>query len=103
MIARTWRGWTRAEDTDAYIEYLHETGMSEYRNTPGNRAAYLLHRRLGDRTEFVTLTFWDSIDAVKAFAGEQYENAVFYPEDDRFLVDRELTSTHYEVVAPDNA
>lgn len=98
MIARTWRGWTRIEDADAYVEYLLETGIREYRETPGNRAAYILRRDHGDRTEFVTLSFWDSLDAVARFAGEEVERAVFYPEDERFLVDREPTVSHFEVI-----
>jgi len=98
MIARTWRGWTKTEDAGAYVHYLVGTGMKEYRETPGNRAVYLLRRAEGGRTEFVTLTFWDSMDAVKGFAGEEVERAVFYPEDDRFLVDRETIALHYEVV-----
>ncbi|HET8525676.1 MAG TPA: antibiotic biosynthesis monooxygenase [Actinomycetota bacterium] len=98
MIARTWRGWTSTADSDDDVGYLLETGFSEYRRTPGNRAAYLLRREEGDRTEFVALTFWDSLDAVKAFAGEDVERAVFYPEDERYLVDREAVARHYEVV-----
>ncbi|GAA4904288.1 heme-degrading monooxygenase HmoA [Nonomuraea thailandensis] len=98
MIARTWRGWTRASDADAYVDYLYETGMDAYRRTPGNRGAYLMRREDGDRTEFVTLTFWDSLDSVKAFAGQQYENAVFYDLDDRYLVDRETHTLHYQVM-----
>ena len=97
MIARTWRGWTRSEDADAYVEYLRETGISEYRRTPGNRAAYILRREDGDRTEFVTLTFWDSMEAVKGFAGEDVTTAVFYPEDDRFLVERETVALYFDV------
>jgi hypothetical protein len=51
VIARIWRGWVRSEDANAYVEYLHETGMAEYRATPGNRAAYILRREQGERTE----------------------------------------------------
>jgi heme-degrading monooxygenase HmoA len=101
LIARIWRGWTRTEDADEYVAYLQTTGIPAYRATPGNRAAYILRRTGGDRTEFVTLTFWTSLEAVKAFAGEDVEQAVFYPEDDRFLVDRETTVTHFEVVEPE--
>jgi heme-degrading monooxygenase HmoA len=97
MIARTWRGWTRRDDADAYVEYLERTGMKEYRATPGNRGAWIMRRDDGDRTEFVTLTFWDSLDAVKGFAGEEVECAVFYPEDDRFLVDRDVTVRHWDL------
>lgn len=98
MIARTWRGWTRREDADAYVAYLMDTGLKAYRETPGNRAAYILRRDEGERTEFLTLSFWDSMEAVRAFAGQNVERAVFYPEDARFLVDRETTASHYQVV-----
>jgi heme-degrading monooxygenase HmoA len=100
VIARTWRGWTRREDADAYVAYIEETGMREYRSTPGNRGAWIMRRDDGDRTEFVTLSFWDSLEAVEAFAGEDVERAVFYPEDDRFLVDREVTVRHWQLDGP---
>jgi heme-degrading monooxygenase HmoA len=98
MIARIWRGWTRVTDTDQYVQYVLKTGIKGYRETPGNRGAFILHRRQGDRTEFLTLSFWDSLDSIRGFAGDQVERAVFYPEDDRFLVDRETTVSHFEVV-----
>jgi heme-degrading monooxygenase HmoA len=97
VIARIWRGWTRSADRDAYVEYLEGTGMRAYRETPGNRGAWILRRADGDRTEFVTLSFWESMDAVRAFAGDEPGRAVFYPEDDRFLVGREETVTHFEL------
>ncbi|HEY4625165.1 MAG TPA: hypothetical protein VIH01_04060 [Blastococcus sp.] len=100
MIARIWRGWVRTEDSAAYVDYIERTGMAEYRRTPGNRGAWMLARDLDDgRTEIVTLSFWASRDAIRGFAGDEIERAVFYPEDDRYLVDRETTVTHYEVVA----
>ena len=76
---------------------MRRTGVAAYRSTPGNRGAWMLRRDVGDRTEFVMFTLWDSLDAVKAFAGEDYERAVFYPEDDRYLVERDLVSSHYTV------
>ncbi len=97
MIARTWRGWTMREDADAYLEYLRETGLKEYRATPGNRGAWVLRRDDGERTEILTLSFWDSLDAVRVFAGDEVDRAVFYPEDDRYLVDREPTVRHYRL------
>jgi len=97
VIARTWRGWTRKEDAEAYVAYVEETGMTAYRSTPGNHGAWILRRDDGDRTEFVTLSFWDSLDAVRAFAGDDVEQAVFYDEDDRFLVDRETTVHHWQL------
>jgi hypothetical protein len=98
MIARSWRGWIRTEDSAAYIAYVTETGINEYRATPGNRGAWILTRELGDgRTEMVTLSFWDSRDVIRGFAGDDIDRAKFYPEDDRYLVDRETTVLHFDV------
>ena len=97
MIARTWRGAVKREDGDAYAAYMDETGIAGYVATPGNRGAWMLRRDVGELTEFVMFTLWDSLDAVKAFAGEEYETAVFYPEDDRYLVERDLRVTHFRV------
>lgn len=99
MLARVWRGATRAADADAYVSYLRETGLAEYRATGGNKGAWVLWRVLGDRAEFITLSLWESRDAIHGFAGEDIERAVFYPEDDRFLVDRGMTVDHFEVEA----
>jgi heme-degrading monooxygenase HmoA len=98
MIARIWKGAVLVEDADAYLGYLHETGFKEYRETPGYRGLLALRRIEGDRCEYTLLTLWDSIDAVKAFAGDDIATAVFYPEDDRFLVERDETSSHHDVV-----
>lgn len=98
MIARTWAGAVRAADADAYVEYLHRTGFPEYVGTPGNRGVLALRRLAGDRAEFLLVTLWDSEEAVRAFAGDDIELAVFYPEDDRFLVERGERVNHYEVV-----
>ena len=86
-------------DADAYAAYIHETGIAAYKGTAGNRGAWMLRRDVGERTEFLTLSFWDSLEAVKAFAGEDYERAVFYPEDERYLVERDDTCLHYEIDA----
>jgi heme-degrading monooxygenase HmoA len=98
MIARIWRGWTRAEDEAAYVDYLEASGASASRGTPGNRGFYILHRAVGDRAEFVTMSLWDSLEAVRGFAGDNVERAVFFPEDDRFLIERDMTVAHYEFV-----
>ncbi len=98
MIARIWRGATRATDADAYLEYLHRTGFAEYRATDGNRGVVALRRIEGDRAEFELLTFWESEASIRRFAGDDLERAVFYPEDDRFLVARDERVRHFEVV-----
>ena len=97
MIVRIWRGWTRLEDTEAYAEYILATGIAAYEATPGNRGAYLISRPDGNRTEFLTVSFWDTRDAIVAFAGEEIDRAVFYPEDDRYLIERETTVKHFNV------
>jgi len=100
MIARLWRGWVATADASAYAGYIESTGIAAYTATPGNLGAWMLTRDLDDgRTEVLTLSFWTSLDAVKVFAGAEPEQAVFYPEDDRYLVDRETSVTHFEVPA----
>jgi len=97
MIARTWRGTVRAEDASAYAEYVQQTGIDGYQGTPGNRGAWLMWRVEGGQAEFITVSFWESRAAIEGFAGPDIDKAVFYPEDDRFLVERDLTVRHYEV------
>jgi heme-degrading monooxygenase HmoA len=98
MIARTWRGATKAQDGEAYLEYLHRTGFAEYRKTPGNRGVLGLRRIVNDRAEFLLVSLWESEEAIRQFAGSDIDKAVFYPEDERFLVDRDNHVSHYEVV-----
>lgn len=102
MIARTWRGSTSSKDATRYIEYMERTGLKEYRETEGNLGVLVLRRANNDaETEFLFVSFWESIDAVRRFAGEDYATAVFYPEDDAFLIDRDLHVDHYDVVIGD--
>ena len=88
-----------SEDAAAYADYIGRTGMAEYRSTLGNQGAWMLRRDDGDRSEIITFSLWDSRDSVRGFAGEDIDQAVFYPEDDRFLIERDLFVRHYEVVA----
>ena len=98
MIVRTWRGTTREEHADTYLRYLKETGLHEYRATPGNLGVLALRRVRGARAEFLLLTLWESEDAIRRFAGNDIGRAVFYPEDERFLVEKEDRVSHFEVV-----
>jgi heme-degrading monooxygenase HmoA len=66
-------GWTRPEDTDAYAEYILGTGIVEYKATPGSHGAYIGSRPDGDRTEFLTISSWDSRDSIVAFAGDDID------------------------------
>jgi heme-degrading monooxygenase HmoA len=97
MIARIWRGVVRRQDADDYAAYIAETGFAAYGATPGNRGAWMLRRDDGDLIEFLTFSLWDSLDAIRGFAGDDIETAVYYPEDDRYLVERDLNVKHYDV------
>lgn len=101
MIARTWDGATSAEDADAYLEYLRRTGVATCRSTPGNRGVYVLRSIAGDRAQFRFISLWDSMEAIRRFAGDTPERAVFFPEDDRYLVDRDEDVEHYWVAVHD--
>ncbi|MEO7431420.1 MAG: antibiotic biosynthesis monooxygenase [Dokdonella sp.] len=97
MIARIWRGITLAEKADAYIAHLHETGLRGYASTPGNRGVSVLRRLQGEHSEIVLISLWDSMEAVRAFAGEQPDRSVYYPEDENYLLEMEPLVRHYEV------
>jgi heme-degrading monooxygenase HmoA len=93
MIARMWRGWVRTEQANAYVAYITGTGLREYAATPGNLGCQMWTRDLEDgRTEVLTVSWWESRAAIIGFAGSDIEAAVFYPEDDEYLVDRETQS-----------
>ena len=104
MIARAWSGVTSAEDSAPYLEYLRETGVGTCRRTPGNEGVYVLRKVEADRATFLFLSLWESMEAVKRFAGGAPERAVFYPEDERYLLERDEGVEHWEVlVRPDGA
>lgn len=96
-ILRLWRGAVARERADDYVAYMQETGMRDYAAAPGNRGALLLRRDEGELTRVSTLSLWDGLDDVRAFAGEDIERARFYPEDDSFLIERGETVEHWTV------
>ena len=98
MIARTWHGRVPASKADAYYAYLLRTGLADYRATPGNRGLLVQRRIEGDVAHFLLTTLWDSVDAIKRFAGDDYEAARYYPEDDDYLLEREPFVTHAEAL-----
>jgi len=99
-IVRTWSGWIRSTDRASYSAYLEETGLSGYRQTPGNLGAFTMFRAEGDRTEVTTVSFWTDRESIRAFAGDDIEVAVFYPEDDEYLLERDSFTRHYEIDSP---
>jgi len=79
------------------VEFLHRRGLPDYRATEGNRGAELLVRVEGEVAEFLLVSHWEDYAAIRRFAGSDPERAIYYPEDDDFLLEREATVTHYEV------
>lgn len=98
MIARAWHGQVAADQADAYFEYLQKTGIPEYRGTAGNRGLWVLRRQEGERAHFLLLTLWEDLEAIKAFAGDEYEHAVYYPQDKEYLLEMEPLVQHYQVL-----
>ena len=100
MVARIWQGRTRPGMGKPYYSYLQQTGLKEYRGTEGFENALVLTREIGEETEYVLITLWDNMEAVKRFAGPQPERAVYYPEDDRYFPASERLPyvRHYEVL-----
>ena len=106
MIARIWRGITLKDRADDYLAYFRETGLKDYTATAGNRGVTVLRRDQGEHCEIMLVSLWDSMDAVRAFAGENPDRSVYYPEDDQYLLQMEPLVRHYEVseqIAPEAA
>jgi heme-degrading monooxygenase HmoA len=80
------------------VEYLRSTGFAAFRKTPGNRGALGLRRVRNGRAEFIVLSLWESEEAIRRFAGDRLERAVFYQQDEQFLIDRDEEVVHYEVI-----
>jgi heme-degrading monooxygenase HmoA len=99
MIARIWQGQTRPGMGKSYMSYLEQTGLKEYKATEGFKDVLVFTREVGDETEYVLVTLWQNMDAVRRFAGPDPERAVYYPEDDRYFAEDQRTTyvRHYEV------
>jgi heme-degrading monooxygenase HmoA len=99
MIARIWRGVTREADKDTYFDYLEKTGLQDYAAIPGNQGVWVLRRVGQGKAEFTLISLWDSWQAIQAFAGADYETAVYYPEDKKFLLEMVPRVEHHEVLS----
>ena len=99
MIARTWHGMVPKEKKEQYLTYLKETGLKDYQETKGNLGVKVLQNDEGKTTHFLLITFWDSYESIKKFAGKNYEIARYYPEDKDYLLEFEPNVHHYEVVS----
>jgi heme-degrading monooxygenase HmoA len=97
MIARIWKGWTKAEDADEYEELLREVVYPGLRTIAGYHGGYILRQNGEQETEFVTVNLFESLQSVKAFAGPDYETPVFEPQARRLLSRVEPIARHYDV------
>jgi heme-degrading monooxygenase HmoA len=99
MICRIWHGYTKFENADTYERLLRDeifTGIKN-RNIKGYKGIQLLRRKMERETEFITVMWFDSLDAVKEFAGEDYEKAVVPEKAQRILSRFDKKSQHYDV------
>jgi len=96
MITRIWHGRTRAEDADSYLKFLQEKGIIDYLATQGNLSVRILRKIEKDVCHFYTVTEWQDVESIKKFAGDDYERAKYYPEDEGYLMEFEETVNHYE-------
>jgi heme-degrading monooxygenase HmoA len=99
MIARSWRGYAALAEREVYPRHLLHTVRPKLEQLPGVRGLYLFRRNHPQEVEFLVLTLWDSMDAVRKFAGEQPEVAVVEPEARAALVRYDALVSHYEVMA----
>ena len=98
MIARTWHGVTAEDQAEEFLEYVKRTGVPGLSSTPGNLGVMVFRRVEEGRAHFLLTSFWESYDAIATFAGPDIEQARYYPEDEKYLLELERTVTHYEVV-----
>ncbi|MEO0630583.1 MAG: antibiotic biosynthesis monooxygenase [Planctomycetota bacterium] len=94
-----WHGRVKRDDAAAYRAFLEQRAMPDYRSVPGNLSVRILERHEGEVTHFITMTSWQNLEVIKAFAGDDIEVAKYYPEDEGFLLEFETGVVHYEVVA----
>jgi len=100
IILRIWTGRIRTNEQIDYERYILKTGGDSYASTPGNLGFQIVTRDRGDgTTDVTTLSWWASMEAVRAFAGDDPELARYYPEDDRYLVQRSTHVEHHRVLA----
>jgi heme-degrading monooxygenase HmoA len=99
MIARIWHGYTKPEHADAYEAMLKPELLPGISKVKGYKSSYLLRRDQGAEVEFITIMLWDSIDAIRAFAGQDYEASVVPEERRKYLSRHDAKATHYEIAS----
>jgi heme-degrading monooxygenase HmoA len=98
VIARIWHGRTPTSKADEYYAYLKEAGINKIEKIEGNLGAQVLRRTEDKTTEFTVISYWESREAIKKFAGEDIEKTHFLPKDPEYLLELEPKVKHFEVV-----
>jgi len=98
MIARRWHGRVPAVKVEEYLRLMDQVGLPDYRSTEGNRGAWCLHRRKGEIVHVEMFTFWDDLEAIRRFAGDDLLKAKYYDFDPDFLLELEPEVTHFDVI-----
>ena len=96
MITRIWHGKTSLENAERYLQFLLQDGTKEYWQTEGIQSVKIWRQKDDNCCHFWTVTEWTTIDAIKRFAGEDYEKAKYYPQDTGILLEFEEKVNHYE-------
>ena len=103
MIYRMWHGRTPRSKADAYESFTERRAVPDYRSVPGNLSVAVLRRDEGDVTHFLTVTYWESEECIRGFAGDDLLKAKYYPEDKDYLLEFEPFVQHYTVTAKEGA
>ncbi len=99
MIARIWHGKTSIEKYETYTEFLKQVAITDYKKTDGFKELTFLRNIESNEGHFTLITYWKNLEVIKNFAGDDFEKAKYYPEDDNFLLEFEEKVKHYEVFA----
>ena len=99
MIVRFWHGRVPSARALDYRTFLNEVAIPDYKSVPGLVSVHVLERPEGEVTHFLTMTFWESLEAIRGFAGDDLEAAKYCPEDKQYLLEFEPHVAHYEVLA----
>lgn len=99
MIARIWHGRTAIDKLDAYTEFLKKKAIPDYQETAGFKSLSFLRQIRDGEAHFTLITYWEDLESIKQFAGQDFERAKYYPEDNDFLLEFEEKVQHYDVFA----
>jgi len=103
MIARAWNGKVLKAHSTVYHQYLLHTGVTDYKKLKGNLGVQLMCRYDEEHTYFTVTTYWESVEHIKLYVGDDIDQAKYYPEDEKYLIDIQYTLHHYDVLYSENS